>query len=513
VLFATLAVAFVGTIDSDLQIAANLRDSQVAFSAAESGLNYARWLISTVGDLGRSYDPNVSENEAAAAWNALTSHVIDELDYTANIGGAAMPGVELIYENELPIGERLRVPAIALQSGGATFELTFSRYNDDPYTIHVSSTGNYRNAQRAVSLDFSITKDTSILTYSVAAKSGIIVWSGSQIQGDIYSTWDIYDVGSGRFYPPYVVSDDSVIQGRIKTRESQQGWEENNLGDYIDGEYDEITFNEPVFDEQFDRDDFDTSAYKQGLTSLDDLPAPDYIEYDEPFPPDHSSPREWFDRPVYVNRHFTNILIPKGTNPKFINCTFEQITYIDVDENVTDLPKKSYWERHNSDWWPDSYSNNCEFIGCTFLGPLISAVPQDYFWTKNSISFSGGCEFYNDFMEESTILAPNFNVNIGSFTKNDGTSVLDGIIIGGIVDVRGDAIIEGTILSMFKPSEDLGSGRIYYRTNIGFYGDAESGSPDDTGTTIIRPHPERSLPMGIVTSIVSRPVESSYQEQ
>jgi hypothetical protein len=251
---------------------------------------------------------------------------------------------------------------------------------------------------------------------------------------------------------------------------------------------------------------------------------------------------EHFNRPVYRNRTFDNIIIPTGYNPIFENCTFNRITYVDADETVkratknwgdfnpelptsqqtkdNTLPMKSnsYCQGgyRSTDWWPDDRSNNVAFVSCTFNGPVITAVPRDYYWTKNAVTFTGETRFYNDYMPESTILAPMFNVNIGGFNTDQSDSKLSGIIVGAIVDIRGDAEVDGTILSIFFPDYDLGSTstRAHWRTNIGYYYDGEAGSipSDAVGVSRVRPNPGRMLPFGITTRIIIRPQYGTYRE-
>jgi hypothetical protein len=101
-----------------------------------------------------------------------------------------------------------------------------------------------------------------------------------------------------------------------------------------------------------------------------------------------------------------------------------------------------------------------------------------------------------------TILAPNFNVNLGNTNPVQGEdNVLTGAIVGGIVDVRGNAQIYGTIISMYDTSS-YPSG---YVTNIGATvgdGGSESTEPGDIGTITIIPSPSNMLPSGVATPIV-----------
>ena len=75
-----------------------------------------------------------------------------------------------------------------------------------------------------------------------------------------------------------------------------------------------------------------------------------------------------------------------------------------------------------------------------------------------------------------------------------GDSAVTGIVLRGVVDVRGDATVDGTIVSMADPLE-LGELAGMLDTSIGI--------SDQGGHTIdISPSPDRMLPMGIRTKIL-----------
>ncbi|MCD6377746.1 MAG: hypothetical protein J7L99_02715 [Planctomycetes bacterium] len=92
-------------------------------------------------------------------------------------------------------------------------------------------------------------------------------------------------------------------------------------------------------------------------------------------------------------------------------------------------------------------------------------------------------------------------------------SKLTGIIVGGIVDVRGTANIEGTILSMYYPDTDRGTAARYYGTNIGYYNDGgEAGDSGIPGDIRIVPHPDYKLPFGIRKRYTLTVIPESYEE-
>ena len=89
--------------------------------------------------------------------------------------------------------------------------------------------------------------------------------------------------------------------------------------------------------------------------------------------------------------------------------------------------------------------------------------------------------------------------------------MLTGAIIGGIVDIRGNAEIYGTVLSMCDTTM-WSSG---YVSNIGATlgdGGSETTEPGDVGTIHITPNPNNLLPSGMVTPIVIDMDGNSYVE-
>ncbi len=199
-------------------------------------------------------------------------------------------------------------------------------------------------------------------------------------------------------------------------------------------------------------------------------------------------------RYIYKNQTFTNARLPDNKNALFINCTFEDVLYVDCSRTST------------------SYTNNVRFDNCTFNGTIVSDTPSYFNWQKNCLYFTGGATFQNDDDKEATILAPHFNVNLGNTNPVSGDeNVLTGAIVGGIVDVRGNAQVYGTIVSMADTTM-YPSG---YVTNIGATlddGGSETTQPGDVGTIDITPAEEKLLPSGIMSPIVIKPDLDTYSE-
>lgn len=200
-------------------------------------------------------------------------------------------------------------------------------------------------------------------------------------------------------------------------------------------------------------------------------------------------------RYVYQNKTLRNVRVDSNTNALFKNCTFEGVLYIDCATNTS------------------SYFNNIRFENCTFNGVIVTNTPSQLSWQRNALYFTGSATFNNQStIQEATILAPHFNVDLGN-TNPIGNDInrLTGAIVGGIVDVRGNAVIEGTIISMADTSAYTSG----FVTNIGATlndGGSETTELGDVGTIVITPNPDNLLPSGITTPVIIKPKLDTYRE-
>ena len=165
-------------------------------------------------------------------------------------------------------------------------------------------------------------------------------------------------------------------------------------------------------------------------------------------------------------------------------------------------------------------TNNVRFENCSFHGPIVTSVPNSFTsetWKKNVLYFTGNCTFNNTTdMQDLAILAPNYNVNIGNTkTLTEGESVLTGLIVGGVVDIRGNVEVNGTIISMYDPDPEDG---FRDATNVGYSGESSEASylpvpdGDATGTILISPDPDRMIPTGMSSRILVLRDGDSYVE-
>jgi hypothetical protein len=207
-------------------------------------------------------------------------------------------------------------------------------------------------------------------------------------------------------------------------------------------------------------------------------------------------------RSVYQNQTYTNVRLPASRNALFKNCTFNGKLFVDCTGNVaTGAGTAKY--------------NNVRFDNCTFNGTIVTNVPTTLptnWWIYNNLYFTGSANFQNNANTDATILAPQFSVNLGNNSPVAGTNnILNGAIVGGIVDVRGNAEVRGTIISM----ADTSSYTSGYVSNIGatlLDGGSETVAIGDVGTIKITPAPDKLLPSGIKTPIVMKLQTQTYQE-
>lgn len=212
---------------------------------------------------------------------------------------------------------------------------------------------------------------------------------------------------------------------------------------------------------------------------------------------DYKSGSLTLERCVYENQTFTDAYLSSDQNALFENCTFEGVLYVDCD-NASQS---------------SGNCNNVRFNNCTFNGVIVTNVPDDLSWQRNALYFTGEAAFDNTSdIQEATILAPHFNVDLGNTNpQQSDNNVLTGAIVGGIVDVRGNAQIYGTIISMC----DTTGWTSGFVTNIGATledGGSETTDLGDIGVIGITPEEDLMLPSGITSPIVIEADQSTYSE-
>ncbi len=299
-----------------------------------------------------------------------------------------------------------------------------------------------------------------------------------------------------------------------------------------------------------------------------------------------ASPYDLYLRPIYRGITFRDVEIPIGTNALFEDCTFVGVTYVRTDPRCDDPnwnyagaledadPGEGFLIRTRFEGVVSAHpelgevtdskplSNNLRFAGCTFLGSLAGDTPGEYTHWRNKVQITGASRFFGDpddpellnqpdgeelrdqlrsipseqidEMRKSSVMMPGWSVDVGSFTNEIDVDDLDatprvelrGVIVAGILDVRGTALVEGTLLMTFRPVS--GEGPLFYdgqtdafNTTIGYFGpddgDGEGSDPLDPdfagfGEIVLRYDPDVVLPDGIPWPILAEPVAASYRE-
>ncbi len=115
-------------------------------------------------------------------------------------------------------------------------------------------------------------------------------------------------------------------------------------------------------------------------------------------------------------------------------------------------------------------SNNLRFHDSLFVGSIVADTPTNYTQVRNKVQFTGGTRFATVHPDEpnnaflnpdaadmahimsSSMMLPNYSVDIGTFNSPPSQDVrLQGAIIAGVLDVRGNTEIVGTLLLTFAP--------------------------------------------------------------
>lgn len=306
----------------------------------------------------------------------------------------------------------------------------------------------------------------------------------------------------------------------------------------------------------------------------------------EPVPFGSAGAYDHYQRPVYENMTFRNVRIPTGNNGLFINCTFVGVTFIETYTNIIhrdwnyagsfqpdgvggfelrfpDLPPVGDPILIDGVGPPITvtrdWSNSLRFHDCTFLGSVAADRVGEYTHWRNKVQMTGATRWYVDSadvepptladaggflyvdylnailpadlieLRKSSMLLPGWSVDVGSFTNEVAgdpnltpTVNLQGVIITGLLDVRGTANVSGTLLMTFRPTK--GAGPLSYggqpdafNTTIGYFeptdGDEEGGGVfEGYGEIRLRYDPDALLPDGVPWPVRMAPVPDTYSE-
>ena len=248
-----------------------------------------------------------------------------------------------------------------------------------------------------------------------------------------------------------------------------------------------------------------------------------------------------FQRPVFRNMTLRNVTIPRGLNALFENCTFEGVTFVETERNIVRSNGTVTTSAGDGMSWAQrrlagsSFSNNTVLMGngqststgqttthgstngnnlrfhdCTFRGPLAGNYATAYTHFANSWEFTGATRFDNQVDQTATIVSPQVNIEMGSFTDPaQAPSTLVGVVVAGNIDIRGYSNIDGSIIITGD-----GAGN----TTLAYFGASDSSTNPGAmpvggyGKLNIRYNPYRTLPDGINIPIDILPNTATYTE-
>src|SRR6185295_17371091 len=112
---------------------------------------------------------------------------------------------------------------------------------------------------------------------------------------------------------------------------------------------------------------------------------------------------------------------------------------------------------------------------CLIVGSVVGDAVTNFTQARNKLQFTGATKFVDKYpghetdaaynpdsadvaeIAKSTLMVPNTSVDIGSFNSAADQDVrLRGAIIAGVLDIRGNASVDGALLLTYAPT--LGSG-------------------------------------------------------
>jgi Tfp pilus assembly protein PilX len=528
VLFSALAVSMAALANTNAQVASNQHKMEAALAAAQSGLECAKYVTRTT-TLPSTAVNTVSDTDADTVWGLVHTRVA-----ALALDGQTVPASSRLATGN---GDQYIVSNLSLGQTSGAFSLRFCRYDASKGVITVTSTGTFGGVTRSISMNMRITKDAQVLTYAIASRGRMWLTGNTTIHGDIFSAWNVASLS------PFNMTSDSRVEGTINTVMTRStmlshGYEMETLnasGDPIDangtvlgaryedryygvndeiqGYHEGINYGQPFNNMPGMRiSDYNTTLYKNTIPTTTVSATGPTVSNGKIGTTGISTVTEYFPhaagnyavrrdsgslqltRYKYENKTFSNVLLPTGKNALFKNCAFNGILYIDAGTTTSNY-------------------NNVRFENCTFNGVIITNVPQTFKWQQNCLYFTGTATFNNQStIQEATVLAPHFNVNLGNTnSQRTDNNILTGAIVGGIVDVRGNAQIYGTIISMCDTSQWTSG----YVTNIGATlddGGSETVEIGDIGTIEVTPAEDQMLPSGITTPIVIKPAMETYEE-
>lgn len=508
-----LAVAFANRSVLFMHASHNHHRANRARLAAESGVHYAMHAL-------RDFVSTAAVNQLPDLMDQVHTHLVARVPPSATITytqkDANTPGST----------DEVNVSGMTLPDGQTiAFRLYVSQWSSDadpaPEKLTLKVTGGDDGLHRAAQITFDVEVDKRLLHYAMASTLRVIARGDVVLHGPVTSSWGRQlkpDVRNKSTYPLDIqLGENGWIHGAVGTTLSKAEFTgDPDLGDsdFHNGirsdnpecnPRDDVVYDEPDV-MTLNSEDFDTSPLK-AMTATENLPDAD----DESFSLGVYSitGKRWKDHNGTDKPALNNIRVAKGTNPYFENCTFTGITYIEVDEETDDPTAEN--------------QNSVIFKDCTFQGPIITGVPKCMDWENNCMQFQGSTVFNTSMIQAAlggvTLMAPNYNVNIGGSENGGGgyDSDVCGLVIGGCVDLYNDIAVKGTVISMAEIIKDgvtnvKPGGNDSWLAGGGVCG-SNIGNLDGSSQNIsITPDPDNVIPLGIKKRFIVEPRLTTYQE-
>lgn len=168
---------------TNVQLAANQHKVNSALLAAQSGLDCGKYIAATISldETGRNY---VTDAEAHKVWTDLWQY----LQNAALDGQAVGPATR--FTDAIGSGDQIVMSPINFGSTNVDFTVRFYRYDGDPHTVKIESTGTNGPVTRKIKMDMEITKDRSVLEYAIASRGRMWLTGDTTIHGNVFSSWD-----------------------------------------------------------------------------------------------------------------------------------------------------------------------------------------------------------------------------------------------------------------------------------------------------------------------------------
>jgi hypothetical protein len=551
IVFSAISIGFLSLSSANTQISANHRASGKAMNASLSGMDCARYLLtrantayknSTAYTNSKTLTNTISATEANTLWTNIYTQLCTQL------ASSTLGATSIAKSNTAAGAGYIIISGVKYQNPGSTFSIEYRHFAGET-NIYITCTGTDGSISRTTTTSVEIAKPK--LNYGFAGRGRVWLAGDTTIYGDVYSSYGYKSNGSMQSMSPFNMTADSTVDGKFYTILSKDEIDTANYyqfetldgdgnptyiaTDELQGEYDGIDYDISTSDfAGMSISDYDTSSYKSAIPTtvitaavaagssliqnctLSKSSTSTVTEYfphaSNSYTTRASNSSLPLKRYIYDGKTIKNVTVSAGENALFRNCTFEGVLYVNCNTSgpTVSLPSSYTTSAINTFLSTTKNYNNIRFEGCTFNGTIITNTPQSLntnWWVGNSLYFTGTATFQNNSgIQEATILAPHFNVNLGNTNADTGVNgtlnnTLTGAIVGGIVDIRGNADIYGTIISMADTSS-YSSG---YVSNIGATladGGSETININDIGKISVTPNVDGKLPYGIKTPVV-----------